>query len=229
LGGAALLAAPSPTRAIRLPPATIRVLSAMFLLGGIARRGYDTRPLVIFGFFLLGAATWQLGSLDLNMSISNFIWPTLVQGIGMGLIFPNLSAAALSSISREQMGYAASIYSMVRNIGGSVGTSVLTTIMVRKQQVEQSYLAEHVSVFDAWRMSQRRAAMPGGMRFDLMGQLATGQKQGLARIYGAVQNQATMISLNQVYRMLSGLILLAILLCLMLPPPRGRAPAGTAH
>jgi DHA2 family multidrug resistance protein len=103
LGGAALLAAPSPTRAIRLPPATIRVMSAMFLLGGIARRGYDTRPLVIFGFFLLGAATWQLGSLDLNMSISNFIWPTLVQGIGMGLIFPNLSAAALSSISREQM------------------------------------------------------------------------------------------------------------------------------
>jgi DHA2 family multidrug resistance protein len=59
------------------------------------------------------------------MSISNFIWPTLVQGIGTGLIFPNLSAAALSSISRDQMGYAASIYSRVRNIGGSIGTSVL--------------------------------------------------------------------------------------------------------
>jgi MFS transporter, DHA2 family, multidrug resistance protein len=214
---------------LAMAPRGLGVMSAMFLLGGIARRGYDTRPLVAFGFFLLAAATWQLGSLNLNMQISNFIWPTLVQGIGMGLVFPNLSAAALSSISREQMGYAASIYSMVRNIGGSVGTSVLTTIMLRKQQVQQSYLIEHVSVFDAWKMSQKHAAMPGAMRFDYMGQLVTGQKQGLARIYGAVQSQATMISLNQVYRMLSGVMVLAILLCLMLPLPRGRAPAGAAH
>jgi hypothetical protein len=96
-------------------------------------------------------------------------------------------------------------------------------------RVEQSYLVEHVSVFDGWRMSQKHAAMPGGMRFDYMGQLVTGQKQGPARIYGAVQNQATIVSLNQVYRVLGGVILHASLLCLMLPRPRVRAPPGAAH
>jgi hypothetical protein len=70
---------------------------------------------------------------------------------------PNLSASALSSIPREQMGYAASIYSMTRNIGGSIGTSVLTTILVRKQQVQQSHLSEHVTVFNAWPMSLGQA------------------------------------------------------------------------
>ena len=63
------------------------------------------------------------------MSISNFVWPTVVQGVGMGLIFPTLAGAALSSVSRENMGYAASFFSMVRNIGASIGTSTLTTYL----------------------------------------------------------------------------------------------------
>jgi MFS transporter, DHA2 family, multidrug resistance protein len=213
---------------VAMAPRGLGVMAAMFLLGGIARRGYDTRPLVAFGFVLVSAATWKLGSLDLSMSISNFIWPTTIQGIGMGLVFPNLSAAALSSISREQMGYAASIYSMTRNIGGSIGTSVLTTILIRKQQVLQSYLVQHVTVFDAWRMSLAPARTPGQMHFNYMNQLVTGQKQGLAMIYTSVQAQATMISLNDVYRMLCGVMLFAVLFCVLLPRPHGRAPAG-AH
>src|SRR5579885_829241 len=135
---------------LAMAPRGMGVMASMFLLGGIARRGHDTRPLVALGFLMVALATWQLGSLNLNMAISNFIWPTVFQGVGMGLVFPNLSASALSSIPREQMGYAASIYSMTRNIGGSIGTSVLTTILIRKQQIQQSYLAEHVTVFSAW-------------------------------------------------------------------------------
>jgi DHA2 family multidrug resistance protein len=213
---------------LAMAPRGLGVMSAMFLLGGIARRGYDTRPMVAFGFVLIGVATWQLGSLDLSMAISNFIWPTAIQGVGMGLVFPNLSAAALSSIPREQMGYAASLYSMTRNIGGSVGTSVLTTIMVRKEQIQQSHLVEHVTIFDAWRMSQSPPRMPGGMHFNYMNQLVTGQKQGLAMLYGSVLNQATMISLNDIYRMLSYVMIIAILLTALLPRAHGKAPAG-AH
>src|SRR6202030_4407000 len=108
---------------------------------------------VALGFVLVGTATWQLGNLDLSMGVSNFIWPTVIQGVGMGLVFPNISAVALSSIPREQMGYASSLFSMTRNIGGSIGTSVLTTMMVRKGQIQQSHLVDHFFVFDAGRMS----------------------------------------------------------------------------
>jgi MFS transporter, DHA2 family, multidrug resistance protein len=212
---------------LAMAPRGLGVMSAMFLLGGIARRGYDTRPLVAFGFVLIGLGTWQLGSLNLNMSISNFIWPTAIQGVGMGLVFPNLSAAALSSIPREQMGYAASIYSMTRNIGGSIGTSVLTTILVRKQQVQQAYLVQHVTVFDAWRISGSAHAFPGAPQFNYLQQLVTGQHQGLAMLYGSVQAQATIISLNDIYRMLSLVMVIAVALTVLLPRPQaGRAPAG---
>src|SRR5271170_6512866 len=63
-----------------MAPRGVGVLTAMFLLGGIAKRGIDTRPLVAFGFVLIGCASWQLGSLNLNMSQWNFMAPTIVQG-----------------------------------------------------------------------------------------------------------------------------------------------------
>jgi DHA2 family multidrug resistance protein len=213
---------------LAMAPRGLGVMASMFLLGGIARRGYDTRPLVAFGFLMVALSTWQLGSLNLNMAISNFVWPTVFQGVGMGLVFPNLSASALSSIPREQMGYAASIYSMTRNIGGSIGTSVLTTILVRKQQIQQSHLSEHVTVFNAWQMGLAAPRMPGGTPFNYLTQLITGQKQGLLMVYGAVQNQAMMISLNNIYRMLTGVMIVAVVLTVLLPRPVGRTPAG-AH
>jgi DHA2 family multidrug resistance protein len=212
---------------LAMAPRGFGVMASMFLLGGIARRGYDTRPLVVFGFGLVGVSAWMLGGLDLTMSMSNFIYPTVIQGVGMGLVFPNLSAAALGSIPREQMGYAASLYSMTRNIGGSIGTSVLTTVLVRREQVQQSHLVDHVSVFDMWHLGT--GSMPGPRHFNYMNQLVTGQKQGLAMLYGSVQSQAMMLSLNNVYRSLSMAMIIAILLCLMLPRPHGgRAPAD-AH
>ncbi len=62
------------------------------------------------------------------------------------------------------------------------------------------------------------------MHFNYMNELVTGQKQGLAMIYGQVQSQAMMLSLNNIYRTLSVVMILAIALCLMLPRPRGKAP-----
>src|ERR1700674_4062838 len=62
-----------------MAPRGIGILLAMFLLGGIAKRGVDTRPLVALGLVLIGVASWQLGSLNLNMSEWNFMAPTIVQ------------------------------------------------------------------------------------------------------------------------------------------------------
>ena len=80
----------------------------------------------------------------------------------MGLIFPNLSAAALSSIPREQIGYGGSLYSMTRNIGASIGTSVLTTMLVHREQVQQSHLVQHLSVFRCVADEQRACVDAGG-------------------------------------------------------------------
>ncbi len=207
-------------------PRGLGLTAAMFFLGGIARRGYDTRPLVALGFILVGVGLTLLGGLNLNMAVWNFVWPTVIQGVGMGLVFPNLSAAALSSIPREQMGYATSLFSMTRNVGASIGTSVLTTLLVRRQQIQQSYLVQHLSIFEAWRISQQPVRIPGAPHFDL-NQLVNG-KRGLAMIYGVVQAQAMMLSLNNIYRTLAAIMVVGLLLCVMLPRPQ-KQTAAVSH
>jgi hypothetical protein len=126
------------------------------------------------------------------------------------------------------MGYAASFFSMVRNIGASIGTSTLTTYLTHLEQTRQSYLVNHLTVFDAWRLGERGPHMPGATRFDYMHQMVTGQKQGLAMIYGQVQRQAMMLSLNDIYRALCYLMVVALIITLFLPRNRTQGAGGAA-
>ena len=89
---------------------------------------------------------------------------------------------------------------MVRNIGASIGTSTLTTYLTHLEQTRQATWST-ISRCSTPGVSERAVRiMPGAMRFNYMHQLVTGQKQGLAMIYGQMQRQAMMLSLNDIYR-----------------------------
>jgi hypothetical protein len=107
-----------------------------------------------------------------------------VLGAGLGLSFPILSAAALSCIGRENMGNAASLYNMTRNTGAAVGIAYLTSMLVRNQQMHQSYLVQHFSVFDAWRLSNTTSLTPGAPAFHFLSQIVSGQKLYVVRTIG---------------------------------------------
>src|SRR5260370_37120675 len=120
---------------------------SMSILGALARRGADIRPLVGIGFILVGFAMWEMSGLNLASDVRRIVWPTVLQGVGTGLIFPGLSAAALSSMEKFKMGRAASLYSGRPNLRAALGTSYLTTLLIHRQQVNQSYLVDHITVF----------------------------------------------------------------------------------
>jgi hypothetical protein len=91
-----------------------------------------------------------------------------------------------------------------------MGISYLTNMLVSYEQVHQSRLVEHLSVFDAWRLSQRGLLMPGSPQFHFMGQLVTGQKQGLGRVYEMVTAQAAILSFDDLYRIMAMLMLVVV-------------------
>jgi len=163
---------------------------------------------------------WKMAGLNLQSDTFRIVWPTVLQGVGTGLVFPGLSAAALSSIPRQRMGYAASLYAVTRNLGAAIGTSYLTTMLIRQQQVRQSYLVEHVSIFSLMRIPAV------GARTDLAQQLAAGQQQGILMLYHAVQRQAMMLSFNDIYRLLCVMMLVLIPTFLFLQRDLRNAPAG---
>src|SRR5215469_5834744 len=205
-----------------MAPRGFGTMFAMIVLGSIARRGGDIRPLVGIGFILVAFAMWEMAGLNLNSDVRRIVWPTVIQGLGTGLIFPGLSAAALSSMEKFKMGRAASLYSVTRNLGAAIGTSYLTTLLIHRQQVNQSYLVEHVTVFTLPHLQ-----MPGGM--NLGQEYAMGHKHGMMMLYGLVQRQAMMLSFNDIYRILCVLMIVLVPTFMFLKRDTRNLPAEAGH
>ena len=195
---------------LAMAPRSLGAASAMFLVGQLERYRVPTRPLWISGWILQVLALWSMAHWNLQVGYWQVLWPPMMWAAGFSTIFPPLSAATLSCVERERMGYAASLFGMIRNTGAAVGISGLTTMLVRNQQVHQSYLTEHFSVFDAWRMGMAPSRMPGGPHFHhLTGQFA-GQGPGLARVYGMIQAQASILAFNDIYRLMLWITIIAV-------------------
>ncbi len=203
-----------------MAPRGVGTMLSMIMLGVLARRGFDTRFLVGVGFVLVAGAMWSLSGLTLQTDTFRIVWPTVLQGIGTGLVFPGLSAAALSWMPREKMQRAASLFSVTRNLGAAIGTSYLTTLLVRRGQVHQNYLVQHVSIFDLGNL--HLPSMGGGSIAD---QVAIGEMQGMQMLYGMVQRQAMMLSFNDIYRLLALLMIIMVPTVFFLQRDRRNLPA----
>jgi DHA2 family multidrug resistance protein len=191
-------------------PRGLGAMISMMVVGNLSRFGVDTRKFVGLGFTLVTIGCWFTSRFTLDTSMAAIIWPTMVMGFGFGMVFPPTSAAAISCVARERMGYASSLYNMMRNTGAALGIAWMTNSLVSLQQLHQARLVEHFSVFDAWRVSNAAPQMAGSPSFRLLPQMINGQHQGLGMVYEAIQAQAGMLSFNDIYRILAAVSLLMI-------------------
>jgi MFS transporter, DHA2 family, multidrug resistance protein len=198
---------------------------SMMVTGQLSRAGYNTRPLVGLGFGLVALGAWLMGHMNLQVSMSAVLQRNVVMSFGFGMIFPNTSAAALSCVAPERIGYAASLFNMLRNTGAAIGIAYMTNTLLSRQQLHQSRLVEHFSVFDAWKLGKLGPSSPGAPSFDYLPQLITGQRRGFGMLYGMVQSQATMLAFNDIYRTLAVGLVVMIPLFLLLPSSRSTASA----
>ena len=209
-----------------LAPRGLATMLSMVVVGQIARRRIDTRPLVGLGFILMTFGLWTMSGWNLQVSLWVVIIPSVVMGLGMGMIFPTLSASTLACVARERIGYAASLYNMMRNTGAAVGIAYMTTMLVDHEQIHQSRLSEHLSVFDAWKLSESAPRMPGASSFHYLPQMISGQHQSFGMIYNAMQAQAAILSFNDIYRILA--VLMAVMIPGFLLLRRGQSAGGSA-
>jgi DHA2 family multidrug resistance protein len=182
----------------------------MLLVGQLSRRAFDTRWLVGLGFVALAYVLWSMSSWTLDVSIESVRFVMVLSGLGTGLIFPVMSKATLACVEKERMGYAASLYGMMRNTGGAVGISLVSNMLNSREQTHQAYLAEHFTAFSAWRLDQIGPHMPGSPHLNLMQGLTKHQIEGFGLISQNLQQQASLLAYNDIYRLLA----LASALCI---------------
>ena len=211
---------------LALVPRGVGTFVAMLLIGQLARLRFDTRWLVGVGFALFAAALWSMSQWTLGVSTRAVMVPIFVSGFAGGLIFPTMSASTLACVERERMGYAASLYNMMRNTGSAVGISVVSNLLVSRSQVHQAHLGQHFTGYEAWQISHPARLLAGAPHWNLLDGLVTHQLQGFGMIYHTIQQQAALMAYNDIYRMLAFVAALFVPAFLLLRRARGNGGAA---
>ncbi|HTO05921.1 MAG TPA: MDR family MFS transporter [Myxococcota bacterium] len=211
---------------LALVPRGVGTFLGMLFIGQLARLRFDTRWLVGVGFGLFAASLWAMSEWTLGVSSREVMVPIFFSGLAGGLIFPTLSASTLACVERERMGYAASLYNMMRNTGSAIGISVVSNLLVSRSQVHQAYLGQHFTGWDAWQMSHPGRLLPGAPHWDLLGGMVTHQLEGFGMVYHMIQQQAALMAYNDIYRLLAFLAAAFLPTFLLLRRPGNGAGAA---
>jgi MFS transporter, DHA2 family, multidrug resistance protein len=125
-------------------PRGVGTMGAMLLIGRLIGR-IDTRLLLGVG---LGLTAWSFSAMTgwtPDVSQAAIVFVGAIQGVGLGFIFVPLSVVTLSTLSRQQRAEGAGLYSLSRNIGSSVGISVVNALLTRNTQVNHAAISQHVT------------------------------------------------------------------------------------
>ena len=194
---------------------------------GILTGKVDSRKLLAVGLTATAGAMFMVSTFNLNVGFWDFWWPLMLQGAGLGLIFVPLTTVTNDPIPRERMGNATSIFNLMRNIGASMGISAVTTLQFRRLQSHIHYLGEHVSG-----TSLKTQEMLAAFQQNFVARGAdpvTATHQAYGAIWGMLQQQASMLSYNDVFRFLGGMFLLMLPLLALMRKPRGGKGPPMAH
>jgi DHA2 family multidrug resistance protein len=220
-----LLGYPSLQAGIAMAPRGIGSLIGMPLVGLLIGK-IDARTLVAIGL-IAGAVTliW-LGQLNLNAGYWDIFWPQFFQGLGLSALFVPLTTISMDSIPRERMGNATSLFNLMRNLGGSIGIASTGTLLARQQQVYVGVLGANVDAYSPAAQAAFENARNGFLARGA--DITTATQRAYAALFGSVQQQASMVSFDLLFR-LHGVIFLVLLpLILLMKRPRGAGPMG-AH
>lgn len=186
---------------LALFPGAVSTAVSMVIAGRLVNR-VDSRILVGFGLVLFAISTWLFGSLNQQTGYNDVLWPRVIQGFGMGFLFVPLSTVMLAPVPREELAGASGVSNLVRQIGGSLGIAILTTLLARHTAMAWSGLAGGVTATHG---------LPTGTLTQLVAQ------------------QATVIAYNYLFQITAiTFVVISPLVFFMRPPRRGRSSAMPA-
>jgi DHA2 family multidrug resistance protein len=135
---------PIVTAGLVLGPRGVGTMAAMMLVGKLIGR-VDTRLLLVIGLVLTAWSFYAMTGWTPDISQMTIIVVGVIQGIGLGFIFVPLSVVTLSTLSPELRAEGAGLYSLSRNIGSSVGISVVNSLLTTNTQISHAEIAQHVT------------------------------------------------------------------------------------
>src|SRR5689334_9528255 len=125
---------PVATTGLVTAPSGAGTMIAMLFAGRLLKH-VDARLMLLAGFVVSAFALWQMMQYTIVLSESDIVWPGVIQGFGLGLVFVPLSALTFSTLTPALRADGTATYSLMRNIGSSIGISIVQTLLTRNTQV----------------------------------------------------------------------------------------------
>jgi DHA2 family multidrug resistance protein len=198
-----------------MAPRGIGTMASMLVVGRLVRI-VDPRLLVSTGLGLVALSLWIMTGFTPQMDDHLVIWSGVLQGMGLGLVFVPLSTVTFATISSQYRADATALYSLVRNIGSSIGISVVTLMLTRNVQINHMEITGGLTATNP----VLQQLQPGAV---------AGQAQSLQVLDNMVNLQATMIGYVNDFKLMLIMTLCAIPLALTLRRPDAGAEAVSIH
>jgi DHA2 family multidrug resistance protein len=181
------------------------------------------RLLIGAGLLVTAFSFWQLSRLSLVVGYGDLFLPQVLQGAGFGMIFVALSTAALARVERPAITAATGLYNVIRTVFGSFGIAMAATLFTRGISSYRAVLVEHVSSYRDVSVAWERL-LTGAMAARGADAVAA-HERALKLLDGLVMRQASMLSFNYVYVVVTIIFVLSLPLVLLLKVPRHGGPA----
>jgi DHA2 family multidrug resistance protein len=207
-----------------LSPGAVVTLVSLPFVGWLMAR-YQPRWLVIFGLTVLSFGMFQLAFLNLTAGFWTYVYVWMISRGGLGFLFVPINVVAFSYVSKQKMNSATGLINLARNIGGSVGISMVTTMQARLAQMHQTNLAGNMTALN----SKYLAALHGlcAMLRAHGSDAATAMRQAQTMLYGELQRQSQMLAFIDVFWIL-GVVCLAMIPLMFLIKSTHHAHTSTA-
>ena len=212
-----LLNYPILTTGMVMAPRGIATAFSMLIVGRLVGRT-DARALVGAGMLISAAGSHFMTRYSLGIDAFWIIWPAMLQGLGMGLIFVPLSTIAYATLPRARMAEAAGLYSLVRTMGSAVGISIVTTLLSRQGQVLWNELGGNLTRFNPAVQHYLR-----GLR------LRPDDPKAVALMADQIARQAEMLAMIDVFQLITwSFVVMLPLVFLLKKQQAGGAPVAVA-
>ncbi len=209
-----------------LSPSGIATIFMMPVVGKLVNK-IQAKYLISFGMLTTAIGMWATGLVTPQTDYTTFVLVRILQTVGLPFLFIPASTLAFSKISPENSSNASAIVSLMRNLGGSIGISLVTNKLIHSQQIEQSYLVQHLTTADP---GYRNAIATFTQTITNLGVPSIqAPTAALGQIYQQLVSQATILAYRDAYNFVAGILVILTIVALLMPGndlQKKRAPAA---
>ena len=189
-----------------LLPGGLATIIMMPFVGAMLKRGVPAQYMATGGFILFFVFCWLLSNSTLESGTGDFFWPLIIRGIGMAILFVPLTTLAVSGLQGKQIGQGTGLNNMMRQLGGSFGVAILTTLIHVKSGEVRTALLGNTNQFNPAYVQRKEGIvqMLLGKGYNLL----DAQQASNQMMEGNILRQTMLVTYDHMY-MLIGLFVLA--------------------